>query len=196
MKGKQSFFRSVYPVLMKLTRLLGINSLIRHNSSHTAPGSPFYHLQSVQNNGAPIAMQQYKGKKVLLVNTASDCGYTAQYGQLQQLHRQFPELVILGFPANDFKEQEKGNDNDIAGFCELNFGVTFPLMKKSVVVKSEAQNDVFKWLTNSSLNGWNDTAPEWNFSKYLVNENGLLMHYFGPSVSPLSHTITSAIKYQ
>lgn len=194
MKGKQSILRFVYPLIMKLSRLLGINSHIHHNTGNTAPVSSFYELQSIQNNGVPLSMQQYKGQKILLVNTASGCGYTNQYGQLQQLHKRYPGLVILGFPANDFKEQETGNDGEIAQFCEINFGVTFPLMKKSVVVKNEAQNPVFEWLSSSRLNGWNNMAPEWNFSKYLVNEQGILMHYFGPAVSPLSNTIISAIE--
>lgn len=194
MKAKQSVFRFVYPLFMKLSRLLGVNSHIHRNTGNAAPVSSFYELQGVQNNGIPLSMQQYKGQKILLVNTASDCGYTNQYGQLQQLHQRYPGLVILGFPANDFKEQETSNDGEIARFCEINFGVTFPLMKKSVVVKSEAQNTVFEWLSSSRLNGWNNRAPEWNFSKYLVNEQGMLMHYFGPAVSPLSNTVISAIE--
>jgi glutathione peroxidase len=103
------------------------------------------------------------------------------------------KLEIIAFPANDFKEQEKGNDEEIAQFCKVNFGVTFPLAKKSVVVKSADQNDIFKWLTNKNQNGWNDQPPSWNFSKYLLNEQGELTHYFGPSVSPLSEEVLKAI---
>ena len=107
----------------------------------------------------------------MLVNTASNCGYTDQYDDLQKLHEQFQnKFVILGFPANDFKEQEKGNDEDIAQFCKINFGVTFPLMQKTSVIKSADQNAVFKWLTDSTNNGWNNKQPSWNFSKYLINE--------------------------
>jgi glutathione peroxidase len=132
---------------------------------------------------------------VLLVNTASNCGFTNQYDDLQKLHEQFPnELVILGFPANDFKEQEKGNDEEIAQFCKINFGVTFQLMKKSSVVKAPDQNEVFRWLTDSTKNGWNSKQPSWNFSKYLINEEGVLINYFDPSVSPLSEEVISEIK--
>jgi len=194
MKSKQPKLRKLYPVLMKLTRLFGVYSRIQRNSSNTAPVTSFYSLQAIQNNGQPIAMQQYQGRKVLIVNTASQCGYTMQYGQLQQLHRQFPQLVILGFPANDFKEQEQGSNSDIAQFCEINFGVTFPLMQKSVVVKNEQQNPVFRWLSTRAENGWNDMAPQWNFSKYLINEQGQLQAYFGSSISPLSSTLVKAIE--
>jgi len=131
---------------------------------------------------------------VLLVNTASDCGYTAQYKELQQLfdrHKNY--LLIISFPANDFKEQEMLTNEEIASFCKSNFNITFPLARKSVVVKNNRQNNVFAWLTHKDLNGWNEQPPQWNFSKYLVNENGLLTHYFSPSVSPLSKSIKQAV---
>jgi glutathione peroxidase len=158
---------------------------------------PFYSLKATANNGTPFDFEQLKGRKVLLVNTASDCGYTPQYDDLQKLQEQYPsQLVILGFPANDFKEQEKGTDEDIAQFCKINFGVTFPLMKKSSVIKGADQNPVFKWLSDSTQNGWNNKQPSWNFSKYLVNEQGELIHYFDPAVSPLSTEIVNAINKQ
>jgi len=132
---------------------------------------------------------------VLLVNTASDCGYTNQYDDLQKLYKQFEQkLVIIGFPANDFKEQEKGDDEAIAEFCKLNFGVTFPLAKKSSVVRSAQQNEVFRWLTDKMKNGFTSKQPSWNFSKYLVDEDGVLTHYFDPSVSPLSKEVIAAIE--
>ena len=101
--------------------------------------------------------------------------------------------MVLGFPANDFKEQEKGTDDEIETFCKVNFGVTFPLMKKSIVIKGTGQNEVFQWLTDAGKNGWNNQAPTWNFSKYLVNEEGVLTHYFDTSVSPLSPEVINAI---
>jgi glutathione peroxidase len=110
------------------------------------------------------------------------------------LSKQYKDkLVVIGFPANDFKEQEKGTDAAIAEFCKKNFGVTFPLMQKSVVIKSPLQNPVFQWLTDSARNGWNNKNPTWNFSKYLVNENGVLTNYFDPSVSPLNSEVLNAI---
>ncbi|HXL59000.1 MAG TPA: glutathione peroxidase, partial [Chitinophagaceae bacterium] len=137
----------------------------------------------------------FKGKKVLLVNTASDCGYTGQYEELEKLYQQYKQrLIVIGFPANDFKEQEKGSDEEIAQFCTINYRITFPLMKKSIVIKSPGQNEVFQWLTDKNKNGWNDQQPVWNFSKYLVNEEGILSWYFDPSISPMSNSAINAIR--
>jgi len=106
------------------------------------PPESFYELETSLNNGTQLKFSELKGKKVLLVNTASNCGYTNQYEALQQLHEQFREkLVVIGFPANDFKEQEKGSDDEIATFCQVNFGVTFPLAKKSTVI-GDQKNEV------------------------------------------------------
>ncbi len=96
---------------------------------------------------------------------------------------------MIGFPSNDFRQQEKGTDEEIVNFCKLNFGVNFLLAQKSSVVKGGAQNKVFAWLSDSRKNGWNSTAPAWNFSKYLVDENGILIHYFPHTVSPLSNEV-------
>ncbi|MCY7309700.1 MAG: glutathione peroxidase, partial [Chitinophagaceae bacterium] len=131
----------------------------------------------------------------MLVITASDCGYTNQYEELQKLSDKYKDkLVIIVFPANDFKEQEKGTDTDIAAFCKKNYGITFSLAQKSVVIKSANQNPVFQWLTDSAKNGWNTKPPGWNFSKYLVNEQGVLTNYFGSSISPMSDDVMKAIK--
>lgn len=193
MTGRQKILKALYPAMMWITQRSGKNNKIMNNTS-TAPVS-FYSLKTIMNDGSPLDMSALKGKKVLLVNTASACGYTAQYEQLQQLYNQYNnKLVIIAFPANDFKEQEKGTDSDIAAFCKINYGVTFPLAQKSMVVKTAGQNAVFQWLTNPAQNGWNSQAPEWNFSKYLVNENGVLTNYFGPSVEPTSKEIIAAIQ--
>ena len=101
---------------------------------------------------------------------------------------------LFQFAANDFKEQEKGTDEDIAQFCKINFGVTFPLMKKSTVVKVADQNDVYKWLSDSTKNGWNSKAPSWNLSKYLISEDGKLLNYFDPAVSPLGKEIVDQLQ--
>ncbi len=194
MTNRQKFLKAVYPIWMWFTKLTGKNSEKLFAVNKT-PAINFYSLKDTLNNGTAFDFAQLKGKKVLLVNTASNCGYTNQYDDLQKLHEQFGDsLTILGFPANDFKEQEKGSDEEIAQFCKLNFGVTFPLMKKSSVVKSDVQNPVFKWLSDSTKNGWNEKQPTWNFSKYLVNEKGELVNYFDPSVSPLSNEVVAAIK--
>ena len=192
MTGKQKIAKAIYPALMVITKLFG--SKEKSNVNVIAPAVSFYNLKTIANDGKQMSFENLKGKKILIVNTASDCGYTAQYDDLQKLYEQYKDkLIIIGFPANDFKEQEKGTDEDIAQFCKINYGVTFPLARKSSVIKSPEQNNVFEWLSNKNKNGWNDQQPTWNFSKYLINENGLLMNYFDPSVSPLSKDVTEAI---
>nr|WP_214448603.1 glutathione peroxidase [Flavihumibacter rivuli] len=193
MTGRQRILKWFYPVIMKLSSLGGARDKVLKGKD-IAPPVDFYSLRSQLGNGTGFDFSQLKGKKVLLVNTASDCGYTAQYESLQALQERFPnELVVLGFPANDFKEQEKGSDEEIATFCKVNFGVSFPLMKKSVVVNGGQQNPVFAWLSDPAQNGWNQQAPTWNFSKYLVNEQGRLLGYFDPGVSPLDDQIVQLI---
>ena len=191
---KQKILRNLYPLIRKMGKK-GKNGTVLINTDAALPAVSFYGLSAEQNNNQSIDFTAFKGKKVLLVNTASDCGYTGQYAELQSLHQKYNKsLIIIAFPANDFAEQEKKGDNEIAEFCQLNFGVTFPVMKKAVVLKKSEQNEVFKWLTNKNLNGWNEHEPDWNFSKYLINEKGILTHYFGPSISPLEEDFLKAIK--
>jgi glutathione peroxidase len=136
MTVRQKILKAVYPAFMWLS---GKKSKTLTNTNKT-PAVPFYSLKTLTGNGKEFAFAALKGKKVLLVNTASNCGYTNQYDDLQKLHEKFNnQLVILGFPANDFKEQEKGSDEEIAQFCKVNFGVTFPIMKKSSVIKAPQQ---------------------------------------------------------
>ena len=193
MSYRQKVLKTIYPALMWFTRLTGKNS--KELSGTIQPPVSFYSLKTTLNNGDTLDFSNLKGKKVMLVNTASDCGYTNQYEELQKLSDKYKDkLVIIGFPANDFKEQEKGTDTDIAAFCKKNYGITFSLAQKSVVIKSAEQNPVFQWLTDSTKNGWNTKSPSWNFSKYLVNEQGVLTNYFGSSISPMSDDVQKAIK--
>jgi glutathione peroxidase len=194
MSTRQKILKAVYPVWMWLTGISGKGTdVVKNNNSK--PAVSFYTLQMTAVDGSLFSFESLKGKNVLLVNTASDCGYTDQYAELQKLYDEHKEqLLIVAFPANDFKQQEKKDDEAIALFCKKNYGVSFPLMQKSVVIKSAEQNEVYKWLTDPAKNGWNGKAPSWNFSKYLVNKNGVLTNYFGPSVSPLSDEIQKAIK--
>jgi len=193
MTFRQKLLKAFYPALMWSSKKAGTNAVILTNND-VKPVIPFYSLSIVLNNGNSLNFESFRGKKVLLVNTASDCGYTNQYESLQKLSEQYKgKLQLVGFPANDFKEQEKGSDAQIAAFCKENFGVTFPLAVKSIVIKGAAQNAVFNWLSDAAKNGWNNKAPSWNFSKYLVNEQGVLINYFDPSISPLSEEVTKAI---
>ena len=158
------------------------------------PIVPFYDLPAILIDGKKLNLHDFKGKKILIVNTASDCGYTGQFEELEKLYQAHKEsLVVLGFPANDFKGQEKEADVNIAAFCKINFGVTFPLFKKSKVVKGDNQNEIFQWLTDKNKNGWNHQAPTWNFCKYLLDENGRLIHFFSSAVSPMGNSVLKAI---
>lgn len=191
---RQKFLKIVYPVFMWFTKK-AYKTKSTSSKDKPEPVKSFYSLEDTTIEGKPFDFSQLKGKKVLLVNTASNCGYTNQYEELEKLYTKYHgKLVVLGFPANDFKEQEKGTDEEIATFCKKNFGVTFPLMKKSTVMKTPGQNEVFKWLTDKSQNGWNNHQPMWNFSKYLVSEEGKLINHFVPAISPLSKEILNTIE--
>ncbi len=193
MTYRQKVLKAIYPVWMWWANLRGKNTATLSHEIMSPPVS-FYSLKGVLNNGDTLDFADLKGKKILLVNTASDCGYTEQYEGLQKLYDENKnKLEIIGFPANDFKQQEKGTDQEIAQFCKQNFGVDFMLMKKSVVIKGVDQNEVFQWLTDSTKNGWNNKAPSWNFTKYLVNEEGVLINYFGSSIRPGSAEVKDAI---
>jgi glutathione peroxidase len=193
MTYRQKVLKAAYPVIMWFSKLTGKNA--KELSGNKQPPVSFYTLKGTLNDGTALDFATLKGKKVVLVNTASECGYTDQYEDLQKLSEQYKDkLVILGFPANDFKEQEKGTDVQIAAFCKKNYGVTFPLMQKSIVVKLPQQNSVYQWLTEEAKNGWNNKVPSWNFTKYVVNEQGVLTNYFGPSISPTGSEMLKAIK--
>lgn len=193
MTYRQKVLKAVYPALMWFSKLTSKNKL-KDNLMIKPSVVSFYDLTIIMNDGSQFLFSSLKGKKVLLVNTASDCGYTNQYAELQSLFEKYQDkLVIIGFPANDFKEQEKGDDAEIASFCKKNYGVTFPLAKKSIVIKSPQQNPVYQWLSDSTRNGWCNQFPIWNFSKYIVDENGMLTNYFDPSVSPLAKEVVNAV---
>ncbi|UEG51011.1 glutathione peroxidase [Ferruginibacter lapsinanis] len=192
---RQKFLQLVYPIWMFIARLKPRVQPVQANTRSIQPIESFYNLKAVQNDRVLFSFSLLKNKKVLIVNTASDCGYTNQYSDLEklyQLHKD--ELVILAFPSNNFKGQEKGTDEEILVFCKTNFGITFPIMQKTTVTKRSDQHEVYQWLTDATKNGWNNQWPTWNFSKYLINENGVLTHYFEPSVSPLSEEVERAIK--
>lgn len=195
MTVKQKILKIVYPLWMWFNKLTGKRSKIMENENQNInPASSIYDLSITLNSGEVIPLSSYRGKKMLIVNTASNCGYTNQYDDLQKLYTQYNQnLIVIGFPANDFREQEKGTDEEIEQFCRVNFGVSFPIVKKSSVIKTEHQNPVFGWLSHKNKNGWNDQEPTWNFSKYLIDESGKLIGYFDPGVSPQNDEIIKAI---
>ena len=194
MKLRQKILKAVYPLFLWISQKGTKEKLLQNNEGAPPPVS-FHTLSVTLNNGKELSLGTLKGKKVLLVNTASDCGYTHQYAELQKLYQHAKEEVeIIAFPANDFKEQERGSDEEISQFCSVNYGVSFPLAKKSVVVKGAMQHPVYQWLTDPQRNGWNSKAPSWNFAKYLVNEEGILTHYFEPAVSPVGEEVRTAVQ--
>jgi len=163
------------------------------NANTQVSTTSFYDFTLNTIDGTAVKMESFKGKKLLLVNVASKCGYTPQYADLQQLHEKYGDkLLILGFPANDFGSQEPGSNEDIASFCQKNYGVSFQMFEK-IAVTGDNQHPLYKWLSSKELNGWNDKAPSWNFCKYLVSENGELLKFFNSSVKPLSDEIVGEI---
>lgn len=140
-----------------------------------------------------IGFAKYKGKKVVVVNTASECGYTPQYADWQAFHKEYGDkIVVLGVPANNFGGQEPGSNKEIATFCQKNYGVTFQMLEKISVVGSD-QHPLFKWLSKKDLNGWNDKEPTWNFCKYVINEKGEVSHFFASGVKPNSPEFKKAV---
>ena len=143
-------------------------------------------------------LKQFKsleGKKILIVNVASKCGYTPQYDGLQKLYEKYnKQIEIIGFPSNDFLWQEPAKNKDIQTFCKTNYGVTFPLVEKTVVKKNKNQHPLFSWLTHKKLNGWNDSSPGWNFYKYLINEKGELVNVLSSKIKPFDEQIVNFIE--
>ena len=141
-------------------------------------------------NGNSIDFKQFKGKKLLLVNVASKCGFTPQYADLQKLHETYKDKVtIIGLPCNQFKNQEPGTAFEIKEFCSLNYGVEFLLTEK-VDVKDEGQHPLYQWLTDKNKNGLKNSSVKWNFQKYLINEDGQLIDVYYSITSPMSSSIT------
>ncbi|MFO7668151.1 MAG: glutathione peroxidase [Bacteroidales bacterium] len=154
----------------------------------------FYHFTVKDINGNDYALSQLKGKKVLVVNTASKCGFTPQYEGLQELYEKYgaDDFVIIGFPANNFMRQEPGTDEEIASFCTINYGVTFPMMSK-VSVKGKDQDPLYRWLTSKSENGVENSKVSWNFQKYMIDEKGQLVGHFSPKTKPDNEALVSWI---
>ena len=144
--------------------------------------------------GDVISMSDYEGKKILVVNTASKCGYTPQYEDLQKLSKKYADkLVIIGFPANDFGKQEPGTNDEIAEFCEEEYQITFPMTTK-ITVKGDNMHEIYKWLTTKELNHFSDSKVKWNFQKYLINERGELIGVFSSRVKPFAEELIRAIE--
>jgi len=155
-----------------------------------------YDFEAKTINGKTVPLNQYKGKVLLIVNTASACGFTPQFGGLEELHKTYggKGLVVMGFPCNQFGAQDPGSNEEIAGFCQLNYGVSFPMMEKINVNGAEA-DPLFKWLTAEAPGLLGSKAIKWNFTKFLVGKDGEVIKRYGPQEAPesLSKDIEAAL---
>jgi glutathione peroxidase len=154
----------------------------------------FHDFTVLDIKGEEFDLAQFKGKKVLVVNTASKCGLTPQYSDLEKLYKEYGDndFVIIGFPSNDFAGQEPGTNDEIAAFCQTRYGVTFPMMSK-ITVKGDDQHPVYRWLTRSEENGVEDSKVAWNFQKFMIDEEGKLVGHVPPRKKPTCKQIVSWI---
>ena len=176
-----------------LTMTLILLSIFINAQKQTLPKKSIHSLSIKSIDGKKINLSDFKGKKILFVNVASECGFTKQYKDLQALHEKYQDkLVIIGLPCNQFGGQEPGSANQIQAFCQLNFGVEF-LITEKISVKGNEQNPIYEWLTKKELNGKKSSSVKWNFQKYLVDENGEFIDYYYSIVNPMSTKITKNI---
>ena len=187
---------SMISILIMLIIVFSISSLygfpwINNKDDITGLSENLYQYNAIDINGNTVTFEKFKGKYILIVNTASKCGYSNQFGQLQKLYEIYNDkLVICAFPANNFLWQEPLSNEGIKKFCNNNYGVTFTVFEK-ISVKGKNKHPIYKWLSNKKLNGQIAKEPSWNFCKYIVDPEGKLLNYFGPSVEPLSSYITA-----
>jgi glutathione peroxidase len=171
---------------MKTSEMLSTEDLQAEN---------IYQFTVTDLSGSEFKFSDLKGKKIMIVNTASKCGNTPQYEDLQNVYKKYKDnnFVIVGFPANNFGKQEPGTDVEIAEFCKLNYGVTFPMMSK-ISVKGEDMNEVYKFLTEKNKNGYADSEVTWNFQKYLIDKNGELAQIIKPKTLPTDPSVIAWIE--
>jgi len=170
-----------------------INYLNTSAQNKTVSKSAIYDIKIEGIDGKMIDLKAYKGKKILFVNVASECGFTKQYDGLQELYNTYKnQLVVIGLPCNQFGGQEPGAASEIETFCRLNFGVDFPLTTK-IKVKGKGQHKLYEWLTTKAKNGKKNSSVKWNFQKYLIDENGIFVDVFYSMTKPMSKKITNLI---
>lgn len=171
-----------------------LQKVVTPKGNQTEPVQSFYDFKIAGLTGGEINMADYKGKYILCVNVASKCGHTPQYAKLEKLYETHKDqLVIIGFPCNQFLGQEPGSNQEIAEFCEKNYGVTFPLATK-IDVKGKNQHPIYGWLTDKNVNGAGSDQVEWNFHKFLISPDGKWLASFAASLDPMSSEITRYIK--
>lgn len=178
-----------YNIRKMKKRLLTIAALLAFILSPALSQKSFYDFTVETIDGEQLSLADLKGKKVMIVNTASKCGHTPQYKDLELLNKAYKQkLVIIGFPANNFMNQEPGTNEDIKEFCDSKYGVTFQMMSK-ISVKGDDMHPLYMWLTSKTANGVLDSEVAWNFQKYLIDENGNLVGFLKPAVKPLSDEV-------
>lgn len=166
----------------------------KSQSSVQDPKTSIYDIEISSLSGENIDLSEFKGKKILFVNTASKCGFTGQYKDLQKLHETYKDnLVVIGLPCNQFGSQEPGSADQIQSFCQVNYGVDF-LMTEKIDVKGDKQHPLYAWLTKKEINGNKSSSVKWNFQKYLVDEKGHLIDYYLSVTKPMSSKITNYLK--
>lgn len=180
--------------MKKITSLILIFSYLTVTAqSNLTSIASIYNIQLQGIDGKNIDLNKYKGKKILFVNVASECGFTKQYDGLQELYSTYKDkLVVIGLPCNQFGDQEPGKALEIQTFCRLNFGVNFPLTTK-IKVKGKGQHKLYQWLTTKAKNGKKNSSVKWNFQKYLIDENGMFLDVFYSMTKPMSKKITKLI---
>jgi glutathione peroxidase len=175
-----------------ITKTLALISVILLSFVQTVPN--VYQFKVASIDGGTIDLSQYKGKKILIVNVASKCGFTPQYQDLEKLYEKYKDkMVIVGFPANNFMGQEPGTNEEIKQFCTSKYNVSFPMASK-ISVKGDDMAPLYKWLTSKSLNGVEDSKVGWNFNKYLIDEKGNYIAHFVSKVKPFDSTLIAAIE--
>lgn len=191
--------KNSFIAIVLITLLFSCQNKAQNNVSSVATNNismekeTIYQFKVTDLNGDEFDFSTLKGKKIMIVNTASECGLTPQYKDLETIYEKYKDknFVIIGFPANNFGSQEPGTDKEIATFCEKNYGVTFPMMSK-ISVKGNDMHKLYQFLTQKSKNGLEDSEVQWNFQKYLINENGELEKVISPKTLP---TDASVIKW-
>lgn len=167
-------------------------TILSSNDTMNLKGS-FYDFKVNDLSGKQVDLKEYQGKTVVLINVASKCGFTPQYADWQKFHEKYGDkIAVLGFPANNFMSQEPGSSEEIAEFCQKNYGVTFRMFEK-IEVAGKEKAPLYNWLSNKDLNGWNDQEPSWNFCKYLVNKDGKLTHFFESKITPENPEFLKAV---
>jgi glutathione peroxidase len=183
------------PLFISLILLVSCASSPAINFENFDESKTIYQFTVEDIYGEPFNFADLKGKKIMIVNTASKCGLTPQYEELQSLYETYKgqDFIIVGFPANNFLSQEPGSNDDIVAFCQKNYGVEFPMMSK-ISVKGKDQHPVYQFLTQKELNGVEDSNVSWNFQKYLIGRDGKLEKVISPKTKPLSEEVINWIK--